>query len=137
MIKILVDTNILVSAALFPGSVPDRAYAKAVTPPYKAVACDYSMDELRRVFDTKFPRRLREYERFVSLMALSVEVIPTPADDGRQEDENKIRDIKDRPILRAAIAAKADILITGDKDFLDSRVEHPQIMTAANFLTTA
>ena len=37
--------------------------------------------------------------------------------------EKQIRDINDRPILRAAIEAKADILLTGDKDFLDSGVK--------------
>lgn len=31
--------------------------------------------------------------------------------------EALVRDVSDRPILRAAVQAKADILITGDKDF--------------------
>lgn len=33
-------------------------------------------------------------------------------------EENLIRDDKDKPILRADIQGKADILLTGDKDFL-------------------
>ena len=33
--------------------------------------------------------------------------------------ETQIRDVNDRPILRAAIEAKADVLLTGDKDFLE------------------
>ena len=37
--------------------------------------------------------------------------------------KKQIRDINDRPILRAAIEAKTDILLTGDKDFLDSGVK--------------
>ncbi len=45
-----------------------------------------------------------------------------------------IRDVKDRPILRAAIKARADVLLTGDKDFLESGVENPAIMTPAEFL---
>lgn len=57
--KVLIDTNILISAALFPQSVPARAYAKAVTPPYSATVCDYSMDEMRRVYNRKFPDRIR------------------------------------------------------------------------------
>ena len=48
--------------------------------------------------------------------------------------EKQIRDINDRPILRAAIEAKADILLTGDKDFLDSGVKNPMILTPAEFL---
>ena len=50
--------------------------------------------------------------------------------------EDKIRDVNDRPILRAAINAKADILLTGDKDFLESGIDTPKIMTAADFATT-
>lgn len=52
-----------------------------------------------------------------------------------EEDAEKlIRDVKDRPILRAALNAKADVLLTGDKDFLESGVTDPKIMTAAEFL---
>ena len=49
--------------------------------------------------------------------------------------EIKIRDINDRPILRAAIHAKADILLTGDKDFLESGLSNPLIMTATAFIS--
>ena len=49
-------------------------------------------------------------------------------------DEIKIRDIADRPILRAAITADADILLTGDKDFLESGIKHPMILTATEFV---
>lgn len=34
--------------------------------------------------------------------------------------ELQVRDVKDRPILRAAMEAKADVLHTGDRDFLDA-----------------
>ena len=47
--------------------------------------------------------------------------------------EDKIRDVNDRPILRADLNAKADILLTGDKDFLESGIDTPKIMTAADF----
>lgn len=40
----------------------------------------------------------------------------------------------DRPILRAAINAKADVFLTGDKDFLEAEVKDPRILTAAEFL---
>ena len=46
------------------------------------------------------------------------------------------RHVNDRPILRAAIEAKADVLLTGDKDFLESGVKNPTIMTPAEFLNT-
>jgi putative PIN family toxin of toxin-antitoxin system len=131
---VLIDTNILISAALFPRSVPAQAYMKAVTPPHNAVVCDYSMDELRRVYNRKFPQRIRDFERFVSQLILSAEIVSTPPHEERERDEDAIRDVKDRPILRASIAAKADVLLTGDKDFLESGVVCPEIVTAAEFL---
>ena len=48
--------------------------------------------------------------------------------------ETQIRDVNDCPILRAAIEAKADVLLTGDKDFLESGVKNPAVMTPAEFL---
>ncbi len=44
------------------------------------------------------------------------------------------RDASDRPILRAAVAAHVDILITGDKDFLEAGIATPHIMTAREFV---
>ena len=57
-----------------------------------------------------------------------------PVPDSELTEETQIRDAKDRPILRAAIKAKADVLLTGDKDFLESGVENPAIMTPSEFL---
>jgi putative PIN family toxin of toxin-antitoxin system len=134
--KCLIDTNILVSAALFPNSVPAQAYMKAAVPPCRAVVC-CSMDELRRVFNEKFPHRIQDYERFVAALLFSVEIISTPTDEERRESENQIRDINDRLILRASIAANVDILISGDRDFLESGVTSPKIVKAADFLRMA
>ena len=132
--RLLIDTNILISAALFPDSVPARAFIKAVTPPYEAVVCDYSLDEMRRVFNRKFPHRLNDFERFVSGLTLAVEMVFTPAREECVEGENAIRDVNDRPIFRAAVNAHVDAILTGDKDFLESGITRPKILTAAEFL---
>ncbi|MGL4209574.1 MAG: PIN domain-containing protein, partial [Candidatus Adiutrix sp.] len=92
------DTNILISAALFPDSVPSQAFIKAVTLPHEAVVCDYSLDEMRRVFNRKFPHKLEVFERFVSLLTLSVELVFTPTAQDRVKGETNIRDVNDRPI---------------------------------------
>ena len=44
--KVLIDTNILISAALSSGGTPFLAYAKAVTHPNHAVVCEQNIDEL-------------------------------------------------------------------------------------------
>lgn len=46
--KVLIDTNILISAALSAGGTPFLAYVKAVTHPNRAVVCEQNLDELRR-----------------------------------------------------------------------------------------
>ena len=64
--KVLIDANILISAALSSGSTPFLAYAKAVTHPNHAVVCEQNIDELRRVFNRKFPTKLYAMERFLA-----------------------------------------------------------------------
>ena len=130
--RILIDTNILISAALWPISKPAQAYLKATNFPYRGLICEQSIDELRRVFNRKFPNRIPVLNTFLSLALLATEVVPVP--DKVTELEQKVRDVNDRPILRAAVNSDADILLTGDNDFLEAGIQHPRIMNAAAFL---
>jgi putative PIN family toxin of toxin-antitoxin system len=130
--KCLIDTNILVSAVLFPQSVPAQAYTKSVTKPNIAFVSDYSLDEFQRIMNRKFAHKLEQYYKFVSNMLTVVKVLPTPADE--VEDESGLRDVNDRPILRAAVTAGIDVIITGDKDFLQAKLKHVKVHTAAEFL---
>jgi putative PIN family toxin of toxin-antitoxin system len=131
--KVLIDTNILISAALFPNSTPAKAYNKAVTYPYRGLVCEQNIDELRRIFNRKFPAKLSVLDRFLAIASTALEIVPTPLEENAAEQQ--IRDWKDRAILRAAISADADFLLTGDKDFLESGIKHPKIITAAEFIT--
>ena len=83
-------------------------------------------------FNRKFPHKIQALEGFLSLALLTLEVVSIPIEES--EMEAQIRDVNDRPILRAAIYAGADILLTGDKDFLESGILNPKIMTAAEFV---
>jgi len=128
----MIDTNILISAALNANGTPFKAYIKAVTFPNQGIVCDQNIDELRRIFNRKFPNKIELLERFLAMASTALTVVHTPTD--MTDDENLIRDIDDRPILRAAKNANADFLITGDKDFLESGITNPKIVTAAEFL---
>lgn len=130
--RILIDTNILISAALNSHGTPYKAYLKAVTYPNKGIICDQNIEELWRIFNRKFPTKISILEKFLAYSLSVIEVATTP--EMEEDAEKLIRDIKDRPILRAALNAKADVLLTGDKDFLESGVTDPKIMTAAEFL---
>ena len=130
--KVLIDTNILISAALSNNGLPYHAFVKAVSYPNHGVICEQNIDEMRRIFNRKFPAKIQALESFLSLALLTLEIVPTPIEE--QEIESKIRDINDRPILRAAISAGADILLTGDKDFIESGILNPKVMTATEFV---
>lgn len=130
--RILIDSNVLISAALNINSTPFEAYTKAATYPNHGLICDQNVDEIKRIFNKKFPQRLAALDQFLSLALLTLELVPIPTDINISESQ--IRDINDRPILRAAIEAKADILLTGDKDFLESGLKNPIILTPTEFL---
>jgi len=130
--KVMIDTNIFISAALFPNGRAAEALLKALTPPYQPITCNYIIDELHRKFQEKFPHRLMELEAFLYTALSVIQVVSTPTE--LQDAEHKIRDPKDRPILRAALASGADLFLTGDKDFLESSVTEPRIISVASFL---
>ena len=130
--RVMLDTNILVSAIYSASGTPALAYQKASEPPHSLVLCDQILDELRRIFNRKFPLKIASMERFLSMA--KYDLITIVPEDASGVEEHKVRDPADRPILRAAVKASVDILVTGDKDFLESAVENPKIMTAADFL---
>ncbi len=130
--RVLIDTNVLISAALSAKGVPFRAYAKAAAYPNRGLICEQNVDEMKRIFNKKFPNRLAALDKFLSVALMTLELVPIPTDENASETQ--IRDLNDRPILRAAIHAKADVLLTGDKDFLESGLENPMIMTPDEFL---
>ena len=132
LMRILIDTNVLISAALNPEGVPYQAYAKAASYPNQGFICEQNICEMKRIFLKKFPTHLDALDHFLSLAFLTLKRIPIPPD--KLILENKIRDVKDRPILRAAIHANIDILLTGDKDFLESGIKSPLILTPSSFL---
>ena len=130
--RILIDTNVLISAALSANGVPYQAYVKAVTYPNHGLICEQNVDEMKRIFNKKFPNRLAALDRFLSVALMTMELVPIPTDEDIAE--MKIRDVNDRPILRAAMKAGTDVLLTGDKDFLESGLQKPVIMTPAEFV---
>lgn len=124
--RVLVDTNILISAILFPNSKMEKVLLY-VTENYEMILCERNITELREVLKRKKPERLPDAEIF--LKELKYELIPAI-----YHVEQKIRDTKDQPILNAAIAFCVDVILTGDKDFLYLELERPKCLSATDFL---
>ena len=133
--KVFIDTNILVSTALFPKGTAAAAFYRAVLAPNRGIVTDYVIDELRRVFNLKFPEKIGLLEHFLSIALLALEIVPVPVTPIPEEE--LVRDEKDRPILRAAVAEQVDALLTGDKDLLESGITDPKILRADEFLERA
>ena len=132
MQKVMIDTNIFISAALFPNGQVAAALMKALLPPYEPIVCDYVIDELHRKFNEKFPNKVSALENFLYKALMIIEVVETPKE--AMAAEMKIRDPKDRPILRAALQTGADLFLTVDKDFLEASITDPRIISVKQFM---
>lgn len=131
--RVLIDTNILFSAVLSSSGIPRKAFNKAVSLPNTGIISYQSLEELVTSFCNKFPTKSHLLESFLAATLASIELVSIPKD--KLIDEDAIRDTDDRTIYRAAVKANADIILTGDKDLLESGITSPQIMTAREFLT--
>jgi predicted nucleic acid-binding protein len=56
--RVLIDTNIHISASLSRTGIPYQAYIKAVTGPNEGLVSNQNIDELRRVYNRKFPDKI-------------------------------------------------------------------------------
>ena len=129
--RLVLDTNVLVSAALRNGSLPHRTLLNARMEG-RLLASDETLAEFRSVllrdkFDRDVDRALRmdllqEYERLCTLVS-----IPTPI--------RACRDPKDDKFLEVAVHGLADAIVTGDRELLELNPFHGiAILSPAEYL---
>ncbi len=126
--RIAVDTNVLISAALFPNSKTEAALFKAMRE-HTLLICTYVLEEAQEVFARKFPQKAAHLDILMSKLAYELCYTPKV-----KADTPAMRDEDDRPILQAAIDAEADAILTGDNDFSALDIERPAIISPAAFL---
>jgi len=119
----MVDTNIIISAILYPQSIISKIL-KHIVSYNKLILSHYTIDEIHKVFKKKFPHQINEMEKFLGELPYEIFIIT----EINKAKFPKIRDIDDMPILANAIESKADILITGDKDFDGIVIKKPKIL---------
>ncbi|HET6423564.1 MAG TPA: putative toxin-antitoxin system toxin component, PIN family [Planctomycetaceae bacterium] len=113
-LRVVIDTNVCISAVLLPRSVPRQAFDLAVQSGRLLVsaATVAELDEVLR--RPKFDRYLLEEERLEFLAALVAEAdwmeISTAI--------TACRDPKDNKFLELAVSGLATHIITGDEDLL-------------------
>ncbi len=133
-VRVVVDTNVLISRLLAPDSTPARAVSHAVRHG-QLLASDATLDELAAVIGRpKFDRylTLKERQQFIRLLG---RIVDMPAITHRFSD---CKDPKDNKFLDLAVSGSASVIITGDRDLLNL---HPfqkiPILTPADYLESA
>ena len=124
----MLDTNVLISAILFPGDKINNMM-NYIFLRHQLVLSSYVVEELKSVVRRKFPKKEPVIEKL--LLMMSYEYVYTP--DDMKENLFSIRDVKDYPVLYTAIIEDIDILITGNRDFEDIIIDKPLIMTPKEF----
>ncbi len=128
-LRVVLDTNVLVSGLAYPSSVPGKIVSIFLAGGLYVVLSKHILEETQRVLPrVKCVKRsaaeIADIVDNVRLKALLVE--PTAG------WENELRDDNDQPVLGTLIASDAAYLITGDKDLLALAAKYP-IMTPAEF----
>jgi putative PIN family toxin of toxin-antitoxin system len=114
-VKVVFDTNILVSALVYPGGRGEAALLRIVEERDQLVISKPILDELLGILGRKFARDPEELAHVaVILSELAISVRP----------RRKIQVVKDDPdnrVIECAVAGRADAIVTGDKALLELR----------------
>jgi uncharacterized protein len=132
--RIVVDTNVFVSAIVLPLSVPRQAVDKVLnggSPLFSQATMDELIEVLTR---RKFNPYVRAEERmlFLGQLGSSVEFVPII------QLVRECRDPKDDKFLDVALNGKADVILTGDADLLGKNPwRGVEVLSPAEYLKRA
>lgn len=127
--RVFVDTNIIISAILFPNAKVAKVFSHVIEK-HTVIIASYIKEECKEVFEKKFPLKKEQLNIFFDGIRFEEFKTPEKIDEKKYP---KIRDIKDLPVLVSAILSDSDILITGDKDFEDIKIDKPLIFTPSKY----
>jgi putative PIN family toxin of toxin-antitoxin system len=111
-VKVFLDTNVLVSGFATRGLCAD--VIRLVLAEHELITADVVLNELKRVLKHKIQlpgEQIQEILTFLEGQTVQPKPISPPS--------IPVRDENDQWVLASALAAKADVLVTGDKDLLD------------------
>ena len=129
--RIVLDTNVLVSALLFPGSKPDQILQLARRGELTLLLSPFILEEARRVLTQAFHLLPATVAGFLQTLERCAEIVhpvePLHVVTAKDSDNR---------ILECAMAGQADVLITGDITHLIplQTIGSTQITTPAAFL---
>ena len=127
--RVMLDTNILISAFIFKSKTLNELIQK-LSEEHEIIIASYCIEELESVIKEKFNINKRKLIDFLRKFPFTLVYSPVIVEDKLFN----IRDEYDYIILHTAIVEDVDVLITGDRDFKAVQIEHPEILTAREFL---
>lgn len=110
--RVFFDTNVLVSGFATRGLCAD--VIRLVLAEHQVIIADVVLNELKRVLKHKIQLPGEQIQEILAFLE-SQTVQPKPI----SPSSIPVRDEDDQWVLASALAAKADVLVTGDKDLLD------------------
>ena len=114
--RAVLDTNILISAFVFPGGAPEAVYRAALEGRFELVTSPPLLAELGRVLGAKFGWEGSMAEAAVAQVARIGTVIrPRRAVSVIEQDP------ADDRVLEAAAEGEADVIVSGDRHLLQLR----------------
>ena len=111
--RAVLDTNVVVSALIFPGGPPETVYRLALEGRIEHITSRPLLVELGRVLTTKFGWERERAEEAVAQLARVSEVV-APEETVREIEE----DPADDRVLEAAAAGGAQVIVSGDRHLL-------------------
>jgi putative PIN family toxin of toxin-antitoxin system len=114
-VKVFPDTNVLAAAVAARGLCSELL--EIIIHDHELLTCQAVLDELERVLAEKLRLPPPVVAGILGLVRAEGTIIKPP----REIPPLKIQDASDIPILACAIAGKADVFVTGDKELLDLR----------------
>jgi len=131
MLRILLDTNVYISAILFKGK-PRQILQELVD---ERVTAFTSNEILKELEDTLSKPKFKLTNDFVQIVLSEIRDITKLISTSPLKNYLDLRDRNDYHILEAAFSAKIDYLITGDKDLLSlKKISEFKIVSPEEFL---
>ena len=131
LVKVLLDTNILVSAIVF-GGKPEQILHLILEEEFLAITSPVLLAELKEVLNKKFPPRETDFKLTIKNIEEIFKTIQP------KKTINILNDNDDNRVLEAAIEGNCKYIVTGDKELLSLKsYQGVKIVTAGEFLKLA
>lgn len=124
--KIMLDTNVLISALVFGGQA-GRLLSLLFDSEHELYVSEYVDSEFKAKLEQKWASKAQKV--YTLYRKLDIHFCKSTTDV-----LGELRDVKDIPVLSDARFHNMDLILSGDKDFLEAGLERPLVFSPAMML---